>query len=190
MTSLVSILRVIIIDEVLSIFFSTLMFVKFSEPVELRMGRSNMAAFLCLCFLGSLAVVRSTTMIRRVQDVPVDIIIRACGSACLCYLAVAANNPNKIFVIDGLTISKQFRWNSLQMDYSQVLHSSTDFYEYSTLSKCQLFLFSYACTAHDFFSKSIFSDLIFPQKFWFITLQLSILIILNTRQLWLILFGR
>ena len=76
MTSLVSILRVIIIDEVLSIFFSTLMFVKFSEPVELRMGRSNMAAFLCLCFLGSLAVVRSTTMIRRVQDVPVDIIIR------------------------------------------------------------------------------------------------------------------
>ena len=120
MTTLFGIARVAVIDEVLSVFFSTLMFVTFSEPVELRMGRSNMATFLLFCTLGSLAVVRSTTMIRRLQDVPVDIIIRACGSACLCYLAVAANNPNKNFVIDGLTIPKAFRWNGLQVDYSQV----------------------------------------------------------------------
>ena len=113
------------LNEAITLFISVLFFIFFSEPTELKMGRNNMLVFVVTCTLFSLAVMRGTTHkytgIRSLEEIPIHQIIRACGSACLCYLAIAASNPNEIFFIKGVVIQKHFRWNGLKMEYSQVI---------------------------------------------------------------------
>lgn len=109
------------VNDVFMLIISLLFFVFFSETVETKMGRTNMAAFIATSVATSLGVIYLTSSrIKLFRDISIHQITRACASAFLCYLAKAANSPNKFFVMDGIVVQKTFEWKGLQIDYSQV----------------------------------------------------------------------
>ena len=109
------------LSDTLALIISLLCFIFFSETVETKMGRANMAVFIATSVATSQGVIHMTSSgIKRFRDISIHQITRACASAFLCYLAKAANSPNKFFVMDGIAVRRTFEWNGLQIDHSQV----------------------------------------------------------------------
>jgi hypothetical protein len=109
------------INDAFMLIISLLFFIFFSETVETKMGRTNTAAFIATSIATSFGVIYLTSSrIKRFRDISIHQITRACASAFLCYLAKAANSPNKFFVMDGIVVQRTFEWKGLQIDHSQV----------------------------------------------------------------------
>jgi hypothetical protein len=109
------------INDVFMLIISLLFFIFFSETVEMKMGRTNTAAFIATSIATSFGVICLTSSrVKRFRDISIHQITRACASAFLCYLAKAANSPNKFFVMDGIVVQRTFEWKGLQIDHSQV----------------------------------------------------------------------
>jgi hypothetical protein len=121
--TVLSILKVIKSRNYLDIIYiisSSIYFILFSELVEVKLGRNKMAIFFLIYAALAISVMRVTTNMRNMYDISIHHLTRGCASAMLCYLARAGSSPNKVFLSEGIIIGKNFRWNGMEIEFSQL----------------------------------------------------------------------
>lgn len=107
-------------QDIIYVISSSIFFILFSELVEVKLGRNKMAIFIMIYTALSISVMRATTAMRSIYDISIHQLTRGCASAMLCYLARAGSSHKKVFLSEGIIIGKNFRWNGMEIEFSQV----------------------------------------------------------------------